>query len=137
MESLLEQVTINASDMLLQREVEMMREQQEQSLRNQRMDMDTYLSYMGKTPEEFEEELRPNAHALDDEFAQGVGEGHETFEALQTHIRERVTEEAQSQADREPRLAGVLQSGGSSGARGGPGRPVQPPGGTGTRRDYR
>lgn len=61
MESLLEQVTINASDMLLQREVEMMREQQEQSLRNQRMDMDTYLSYMGKTPEEFEEELRPNA----------------------------------------------------------------------------
>ncbi|MFQ6028997.1 MAG: trigger factor [Dehalococcoidia bacterium] len=61
MESLLEQATINASDMLLQRELEMMREQREQALRNQRVDMETYLSYLGKTEEEFEEELRPNA----------------------------------------------------------------------------
>jgi trigger factor len=55
------QATINASDMLLQREVQMMREQQEQALRNQRVDLDTYLSYLGKTEDEFEEELRPNA----------------------------------------------------------------------------
>lgn len=59
--SLLESATITASDLLLEREVENMQEERERMLRNQRLDLDTYLSYVGKTPEEFQDELRPVA----------------------------------------------------------------------------
>ena len=38
-----------------------MQQERERMLRNQSLDMDTYLSYIGKTPEEFQEELRPTA----------------------------------------------------------------------------
>lgn len=61
MESLLESATISASDLLLEREIENMQEERERMLRNQRLDMDTYLAYVGKTEEEFHEELRPQA----------------------------------------------------------------------------
>ncbi len=61
MESLLESATITASDLLLEREIQGMQEEREQMLRNQRLDLDTYLTYVGKTEEEFAEELRPMA----------------------------------------------------------------------------
>jgi trigger factor len=61
LEALVSQATIQASDMLYQRELENMQQEQERMLRTQRVDMDTYLSYIGKTEEEFQEELRPNA----------------------------------------------------------------------------
>ena len=39
-----------------------MQQERERMLRNQRLDMDTYLRYIGKTEEEFLEELRPTAN---------------------------------------------------------------------------
>jgi trigger factor len=39
----------------------MMREERQRSLRNQRVDMDTYLNIIGKTEEEYAEQLRPQA----------------------------------------------------------------------------
>lgn len=54
--------TIEASDALYERELEMMQQERERMLQNQRLDMDTYLRYIGKTSEEFLEELRPNAN---------------------------------------------------------------------------
>ena len=61
MNSLLESATINASDILLEREVQNMQDERERMLRNQRLDLDTYLSYVGKSQEEFQDELRPMA----------------------------------------------------------------------------
>lgn len=61
MSSLLESATITASDLLLEREIQNMQDERERMLRNQRLDLDTYLSYVGKTEEEFQEELRPVA----------------------------------------------------------------------------
>ena len=61
MNSLLESATITTSDLLLEREIQSMQEERERMLRNQRLDLDTYLSYVGKTEEEFQEELRPVA----------------------------------------------------------------------------
>lgn len=54
--------TIEASDALYQHELEMMQQERARMLQNQRLDMDTYLRYIGKTEEEFLEELRPNAN---------------------------------------------------------------------------
>lgn len=55
------QATIDLSDLVVAREVQAMVEERDRMLRNQRLDLDTYLSYTGKTPEEFREELRPEA----------------------------------------------------------------------------
>ena len=59
--SLLESATITASDLLLEREIQNMQDERERMLRNQRLDLDTYLTYVGKTEEEFQDELRPIA----------------------------------------------------------------------------
>ena len=59
--ALLEDATINASDLLVEREIQNLQEERERMLRNQRLDLDTYLGYVGKTQEEFQEELRPVA----------------------------------------------------------------------------
>ena len=61
MNSLLESATITASDLLLEREIQNMQDERERMLRNQRLDLDTYLTYVGKTEEEFQDELRPVA----------------------------------------------------------------------------
>jgi trigger factor len=53
--------TIQASELIYQREMESIREDHERSLRNQRLDMDTYLRFVGQTAQEFEEQLRPQA----------------------------------------------------------------------------
>ena len=60
-EALVEMASIEASEMLYEREMENMQQERERMLRNQSLDMDTYLSYIGKTSEEFQEELRPTA----------------------------------------------------------------------------
>ena len=59
--ALVDLAEIEASELLYEREVENMQQERERMLRNQSLDMDTYLSYIGKTPEEFQEELRPTA----------------------------------------------------------------------------
>jgi len=61
LQELLNKASIQASQMLYQRELEMMQEERERALRNQRLDMDTYLSFIGKTAEEFQEQMRPRA----------------------------------------------------------------------------
>ena len=53
--------TIQASELIYQREMESIREDHERSLRNQRLDMDTYLRFVGQTEAEWEEQLRPQA----------------------------------------------------------------------------
>ncbi len=62
LEELITLATIQASDTLYQRELEMLQREQERMLQNQRLDMDTYLHYLGKTEEEFLDELRPTAN---------------------------------------------------------------------------
>jgi trigger factor len=52
---------IQASELIYQREMESIREDHERRLRNQRLDMDTYLSFIGQTEEEWSEQLRPQA----------------------------------------------------------------------------
>ena len=60
-QELLKTASVQASNLIYQRELDHMYEERERSLRSQRMDMDTYLGYIGKTGEEWREELRPRA----------------------------------------------------------------------------
>lgn len=59
--TVLDQSTVDLSDLVIGREVQGIVEERERMLRNQRLDLETYLTYVGKTPEEFQEELRPEA----------------------------------------------------------------------------
>ena len=52
---------IDASELVYQRELDLMYEERERSLRNQRMDMALYLSYVGQTEEELREQMKPQA----------------------------------------------------------------------------
>ncbi|MDA1127338.1 MAG: trigger factor [Chloroflexi bacterium] len=52
---------IDASELVYQRELDIMYEERERSLRNQRMDMDLYLSYIGQTEEQLREQMKPQA----------------------------------------------------------------------------
>ena len=52
---------IEASELVYQRELDMMYEERERSLRNQRMDMELYLSYVGQTEEDLREQMKPQA----------------------------------------------------------------------------
>ena len=61
LQELLKTASVQASDLIYQRELDHMHEERQRSLRSQRMDMDTYLSYIGKTDEEWREQLRPRA----------------------------------------------------------------------------
>ncbi len=61
LDKLLESTTIEASSMIYQRELDSMLEDRERTLRNQRLDMDTYLRFIGQTQEEWQEQLRPQA----------------------------------------------------------------------------
>ena len=61
LQELLKTASIQASYLIYQRELDHMYEERERSLRSQRMDMDTYLGYIGKTDEEWREQLRPRA----------------------------------------------------------------------------
>ena len=61
LEKLLEISTIQASEMIYERELDSLYEERERSVRNQRLDMDSYLSYIGKTEEEWREQLKPQA----------------------------------------------------------------------------
>ncbi len=52
---------IQASELIYQREMDSIREDHERTLRNQRLDMDTYLRFIGQTEDEWTEQLRPQA----------------------------------------------------------------------------
>ena len=61
LDELLKISSIQASSLVYQRELDMMREDRERAIRGQQLDMDTYLSYLGKSAEEWQEEMRPQA----------------------------------------------------------------------------
>ena len=61
LEAVVAGATIQASDMLFQRELESLQRERERLLNSQRLDLDTYLRYVGQTQEEFQEQLRPSA----------------------------------------------------------------------------
>lgn len=61
LEALCDAATVNASSLLYERELEAMEAERERLLRQQGLDLLTYLRYIGKTPEQFREEMRPGA----------------------------------------------------------------------------
>ena len=61
--AVLDQATVDLSDLVIGREVQGIVEERERMLRQQRLDLESYLGYVGKTPQEFQEELRPEAVA--------------------------------------------------------------------------
>ena len=62
LDELLSIASVHASDMLFQRELDAIIEERERALRNQRLDMETYLRFVGQTEEEFRDTLRPGAN---------------------------------------------------------------------------
>ena len=61
LEELKKLAKIEASELVYQRELDLMYEERQRSLRNQRMDMDHYLSHVGQTEEELREQMKPQA----------------------------------------------------------------------------
>jgi trigger factor len=61
LEELKKLAKIEASELVYQRELDLMYEERERSMRNQRMDMELYLSYLGQTEEELREQMKPQA----------------------------------------------------------------------------
>ena len=61
LDELLKIANVQASSLIYQRELDQMHQEQEQRLRGQRIDMDTYLRFVGNTQEEWLEQLRPQA----------------------------------------------------------------------------
>ena len=61
LEALCDAAIVNASPILYERELEAMQSDRERMLRQQGLDLPTYLRFMGKSADEFLEELRPNA----------------------------------------------------------------------------
>ena len=61
LEELKKLAKIEASELVYQRELDLMYEERERSMQNQRMDMELYLSYLGQTEEELREQMKPQA----------------------------------------------------------------------------
>ena len=61
LEALCDAAVVNASPLLYARELEAVVAERERMLRQQGIDLPTYLRYIGRTPEQFQEEMRPGA----------------------------------------------------------------------------
>ena len=61
LEALCDVAIVNASSLLYERELEAMQADRERMLRQQGLDLATYLRFMGKSADEFLDEMRPNA----------------------------------------------------------------------------
>ena len=61
LEALCDAAVVNASPILYERELEAMQADRERMLRQQGLDLETYLRFMGKSATEFLDEMRPNA----------------------------------------------------------------------------
>ena len=89
LEELLKISTIQASDLIYQREVDRLYEEQERAVQERRLDMDTYLSHLGKSQEEWRKELQPEAERRLNNFLvlnklaqdQGIEIGQEEVQA--------------------------------------------------------
>ncbi len=89
LEELLKISTIQASDLIYQREVDRLYEEQERAVQERQLDMDTYLSHLGKSQEEWRKELQPEAERRLNNFLvlnklaqdQGIEIGQEEVQA--------------------------------------------------------
>ena len=89
LEELLKISTIQASNLIYQREVDRLYEEQERAVQERRLDMDTYLSHLGKSPDEWRKELQPEAERRLNNFLvlnklaqdQGIEIGQEEIQA--------------------------------------------------------
>ncbi len=61
LEELKKLAKIGASELVYERELDMMYEERARSLQNQQMSMELYLSYVGQTEEELREQMKPQA----------------------------------------------------------------------------
>ncbi len=61
LEALCDVAVVDVSPILYERELEGMQADRERMLRQQGLDLPTYLRFMGKSPDEFLDEMRPNA----------------------------------------------------------------------------
>ena len=61
LEELKKLAKIEASELVYQRELDLMYEERERSLQNQQINMELYLSYVGQTEEELREQMKPQA----------------------------------------------------------------------------
>jgi trigger factor len=61
LEELKKLAKIEVSKLVYQRELDLMYEERERSLRNQQIDMELYLSYSGQTEDELREQMKPQA----------------------------------------------------------------------------
>ena len=111
LEELIKAATVQASAMLYQREVEMMQQERERSLRNQRIPMETYLSYIGQTPEEFQEQLRPTAEErLTRYLVMRKLAEEENIEVSSEEVQEEIESLVSSAGDSEETMRGALSS---------------------------
>ena len=111
LEELVKAATVRASDMLYQREVEMMQQERERSLQNQRIPMETYLGYIGQTAEEFREQLRPTAEdRLTRYLVMRKLAEEENIEVSSEEVQEEIDTLATSAGDSEESMRRVLSS---------------------------
>ena len=61
LEALCEVAIVNASPILYERELEAMESERDRMLRQQSLDLNTYLRFLASHLEEFRDEMRPNA----------------------------------------------------------------------------
>ena len=61
LDALRDVAVVNASSILYERELEAMQADRERMLRQQGLDLPTYLRFMGKSPDEFLDDMRPDA----------------------------------------------------------------------------
>ena len=110
-EELVKAATVQASDMLYQREVDMMQQERERSLQNQRIPMETYLGYLGQTAEEFREQLRPTAEERLTRFLvmRKLAEV-ESIEVSPEEVEEEINSMVSSAGDSEAAMRGALSS---------------------------
>jgi trigger factor len=112
LEQLVAIATIEASDTVYQRELEMMHQERARLLQNQRLDMDTYLTYIGKTEEEFLDELRPNANErLTRYLVMRKLSQEEDISVSDEEVQEEVETAVASAGDTAPQMRRTLSSG--------------------------
>jgi len=111
LQELLKTSSIQASDIVYQRELDMMREDRERAIRNQRLDMDTYLSYLGQTQDEWQEQLRPQAEErLKTYLVLRKLAEEETLEIDEKEIDEEIETMASSSAESEESIRRVFST---------------------------
>ncbi len=111
LEQLVEMASIQVSDTLFTRELEMIQREHEQAIQRQRWDMDTYLRMMGKTEQEYLEELRPMAN---DRLARFLVmrklSQEEAIEVTDEEVQQEIDQTLESMTDITPQMRRTMTS---------------------------